>query len=166
MFPTRPVPQSRRARAATQRTACTCNPRRQLLNEARVRNALYGRRSGPGSHAGASLPPLPHCTFRDAAASPRPVCDAAHAPRHSNVNLQARSSPALAEAPAQSRQLRAALHPPPALRAPKSTCGARSTARTHRTRTWRSTSAGTWTGSPGWSHRSRQRTCALAAQPP
>ena len=38
-------PQSHMARAATQRTACTCSPTWQLLHEARVRNALYGRRS-------------------------------------------------------------------------------------------------------------------------
>lgn len=48
----------------------------------------------------------------------------------------------------------------------RSTCGAQLTAPTRRTRSWRSTSAGTSRAMPGWSRRSRRRTCARAARPP
>lgn len=48
----------------------------------------------------------------------------------------------------------------------KSTCGARSTDRTRRTPPWRSTSAGTSTGTRGWSHRSTPSTCARGVPRP
>jgi hypothetical protein len=64
------------------------------------------------------------------------------------------------------RSLPSNTHSSPPLHRIRSTCGGRSTARPRRTRTWQSTSAGRWTGTPGWTRRSRPSTCAPAARPP
>ncbi len=46
----------------------------------------------------------------------------------------------------------------------RSTCGGRCWGRLHRIPAWWSTSAGRWTGRPGWSRRSRRSTCAQGEQ--